>query len=393
MAEEPEFFETQEPQPFDNVTVSVCLAPPPPPPGWLLGSNTSCGAQNKWEDEPDSDAIDSSHLNAQGSYETFSKAPPLEGADYSGSAEAIERRRAYTVPLGSLETPLQKLERLQRETAALAASMEQAKAQGGMPAASYGAAAAEELLSLQGKLGGIASSMASDAPVAAAMQASTADKLMQDLAAFTSGAASSKGEKKKKGKTDGEQAGVTYELFLEPRSGGVALDKVSDLERRLAALEKAAGSANLSEDLSSAVVSLRDRVALLDQAAMKKLSQATKDATKHLEDAAKAKRNLAKSQTEAIATVAGAVTKWSPMAEELPMIVDRLYQLKRVHKQSAEFSASVTGIQGEQASMAKSLAAQEQLLKDVQTALGDNMKTMSGNLKILEDRFKKAKIK
>ncbi len=391
---EPEFFETEDPQPFDNVTVRVvCLFSPVPPRLAPLGPNASCGAQNKWEDEPDSDAIDSSHLDAQGSYETFSKAPPLKGADYSGSAEAIERRRAYTVPLGSLETPLQKLERLQRETAALAASMEEAKTQGGMPAASYGAAAAEELLSLQGKLGGIASSMASDAPVAAAMQASTADKLMQDLAAFTSGTASSKGDKKKKGQAEGEQTGVTYELFLEPRSGGVALDKVSDLERRLAALEKAAGSTALSQDLSSAVVSLRDRVALLDQAAMKKLSQATKDATKHLEDAAKVKRSLTKSQTEAIATVAGAVTKWSPMAEELPMIVDRLYQLKRVHKQSAEFAASCKGIQDEQASVAKSLAAQEQLLKDVQTALADNMKTMSGNLKILEDRFKKAKIK
>eukprot|EP01044_Picomonas_judraskeda_P000912 COSAG03_NODE_46_length_16816_cov_6.510492_3_plen_355_part_00 len=351
--------------------------------------------QNKWEDEPDSDAIDSSHLNAQGSYETFSKAPALPGADYSGSAEAIERRRAYTVPLGSLETPLQKLERLQRETAALAASMEVAQAQGGMPAASYGAASAEELLSLQAKLGGIASSMASDAPVAAAMQSSTADKLMQDLTAFTSGASSrqSKGEQKKKGQPEGQQAGVTYELFLEPRSGGVALAKVSDLDRRLAALEKAAGRADLSEDLSSAVVSLRDRVALLDQAAMKKLSQATKDATKHLEDAAKAKRNLGKSQTEAIATVAAAVTKWSPMAEELPMVVDRLYQLKRVHKQSAEFSAGFKGMKEEQASVAKSLAAQEKLLKDVQAALADNMKTMSGNLKILEDRFKKAKIK
>jgi hypothetical protein len=315
--------------------------------------------------------------------------------DYSGSAEAAERRRAYAVPLGSLETPLQKLERLQRETAALAATMEEAQAQGGMAAASYGAAAAEELVSLQGKLGGISRSMASDAPVAAAMQASTADKLMQDLSAFTSGTASrgTKGKKKGKAEQAGAQAGVTYELFLEPSSGGVALDKVSDLERRLAALEKAAGSADLPEDLSSAVVSLRDRVALLDQAAMKKLSQATKEATKQLEEAAKAKRNLGKSQTEAIATVAGAVTKWSPLAEELPMIIDRLYQLKRVHKQSAEFSSNFKGIQDEQASMSKSLEGQETLLKSVQEALAENMKTMSGNLKILEDRFKKAKIK
>ena len=51
-------------------------------------------SQSKWEDEADSEAIDSSHLNAQSSYETFSKAPPVDGVDYSGSAEAAERRVA-----------------------------------------------------------------------------------------------------------------------------------------------------------------------------------------------------------------------------------------------------------------------------------------------------------
>ena len=309
----------------------------------------------------------------------------MGAADYSGSAEAAERRRAYAVPLGSLETPLQKLERLQKETAALAASMEGAQTQGGMAAAAYGAGAADDLVSLQTKLGGIARSMASDAPVAAAMQSSTADKLMQDLTAFTTGTTKggAKGGKKK-GKDDGDQGGVTYELFLEPSSGGVALDKVSDLERRLAALEKAAGSADLPEDLSSAVVSLRDRVALLDQAAMKKLSLAASDATKHLNEAAKVKRTLKSNQTEAISTVAGAVTKWSPLAEELPMIVDRLYQLKRVHKQSAEFASNFKGVTDEQAAVGKTLQSQEALLKQVQDSLAENMKTMSGNLKILE---------
>lgn len=349
--------------------------------------------QSKW-DEPESEAIDGSHLDAQGSYETFSKAPAVGAADFSGSAEAAERRRAHAVPLGSLETPIQKLERLQKETAALAASMEGAQEQGGMAAAAYGTGAADDLVSLQEKLGGIARAMASDAPVAAAMQSSTADKLMQDLTAFTTGTTKGGAKRgKKTGKDDGEQGGVTYELFLEASSGGVALDKVSDLERRLAALETAAGSADLPEDLSSAVVSLRDRVALLDQAAMKKLTLAASDATKHLNEAAKAKRALKSSQTEAISTVAGAVAKWSPLAEDLPMIVDRLYQLKRVHKQSAEFASNFKGITDEQAAVGKTLQSQEALLKQVQDTLVDNMKTMSGNLKILEDRFQKAKIK
>ena len=33
--------------------------------------------------------------------------------------------------------------------------------------------------------------------------------------------------------------------------------------------------------------------------------------------------------------MAEAVQKWTPLAEELPLIVDRLYQLKRVHQQAS----------------------------------------------------------
>ena len=299
------------------------------------------------------------------------------------------------MPLGSLETPLQKLERLQLETAQLAASMEEAQAQGGMPAAACGAAATSELSGLQDKLAGIARSMASDAAVAGVMQESTADKLMQDLSAFTAGAGAAEGGKgAKKGKgAAGEQAGVTYELFLEPSSGGVALDRVSDLERRLASLEKAAGSADLPEDLSSTVASLRDRVALLDQAAMKKLKGAAQEASDRLKEAAKEKKGLNAEQTEQIKQVAGAVTKWSGLAEELPMIVDRLYQLRRVHEQAGKFTAGFKAIQDEQAQMGTAMQSQDALLKQVQESLADNMSTMSANLKVLEERFKKAKIK
>ena len=299
------------------------------------------------------------------------------------------------MPLGSLETPLQKLERLQLETAQLAASMEEAQAQGGMPAAACGAAATSELSGLQDKLAGIARSMASDAAVAGVMQESTADKLMQDLSAFTAGAGAAEGGKgAKKGKgAAGEQAGVTYELFLEPSSGGVALDRVSDLERRLASLEKAAGSADLPEDLSSTVASLRDRVALLDQAAMKKLKGAAQEASDRLKEAAKEKKGLNAEQTEQIKQVAGAVTKWSGLAEELPMIVDRLYQLRRVHEQAGKFTAGFKAIQDEQAQMGTAMQSQDALLKQVQESLADNMSTMSANLRTLEERFKKAKIK
>ena len=227
------------------------------------------------------------------------------GADYSGSAEAAQRLRARALPKGSLETPAQKLERLRMEAAELADSIEAAQKDGALASAQYPAGAREELGELAAKLNGIARAMSVEAPVLEAMQVpprspqtqllaldtpqrhrgidqqlppplcprsqgSTADKIMADLSTYSAGA---KGAQGAEGSAPGNGS-MTYELYLEKGSAGVALDKVSELERRLAALEHATGSgqSELSQDLSTIVSQLSAKVALLDKGAISKVS-------------------------------------------------------------------------------------------------------------------------
>jgi|EP01049_Picozoa_sp_SAG25_P001315 type VI protein secretion system component VasK len=170
---------------------------------------------------------------------------------------------------------------------------------------------------------------------------------------------------------------------------------VADLERRLAALEQTtgAGGAELPQDLATMVRGLSDRVSLLDKSALQKLTKEVTDATRLMHEASQRKDRLNHEQTEQIGKVAAAVTKWSPVAEELPMIVERLYQLKRVHAQAAQYAGSVKSITDEQTAISGGLKSQDALLRQVQASLQENIKTMSGNIKALEARFDKAKLK
>ena len=344
-----------------------------------------------WVPEADAEEIDRKHLDVQESYSIFA-AYSESGAvsrDHSGSAEAFQRIRSRSMPKGSLEAPAQKLERLQAEVMELAESVKMSQEQGGMVGAQYPATARAELGDLQAKLNGIARAMSSEAPVLEAMQGCTADKIMQDLGSYTASIPTVQGVSDEAAAVGA--GSITYEVFLEPNSGGVALDKVSDLERRLQKLENATGGValrgELPQDLSTMVRQLSDKVSLLDKGAISKLAAATTDATNKLQATAAKKRELGKDEADQIGVVAEAVQKWSPLAEELPHVVNRLYQLKRVHTQAALYVGSLQSITAEQSAINGGLKTQEDLLKQVQASLQDNIKTMSGNLKALEIRF------
>lgn len=73
--------------------------------------------------------------------------------------------------------------------------------------------------------------------------------------------------------------------------------------------------------------------------------------------------------------------------------MDRLYQLKRVHDQAASFVSGFATIQSEQGALSKTCTEQDALIKKLQETLASNMKTMAANIKSLEGRFDKAKLK
>eukprot|EP01052_Picozoa_sp_SAG31_P013370 SAG31_NODE_802_length_12008_cov_18.741036_9_plen_294_part_00 len=283
---EQEFFETADPGDLDN-------------------------SATVWKEE-ETDAIDTTEIEAQKSFEVFSSTIPLGGADYSGSAEAFDRFRAHSMPRGSLESPLQKLERLKMETAQLEKYMETAAGQSGFAGQMYPATVTDELTALQENIAAIAGQMSAETPIAAGLASSTADKLLQDLSTFN---AANDGSAKKGGKSNASTAAgssVTYELFVQPQSATTPMNRVADMERRLAALEKATGvtdQVELGQSLSKAVEELHDKVHLLDKGSLSSLAATVTEVTKKLQEAAATKKELSKQHSEKVNT--GASTNLS----------------------------------------------------------------------------------
>eukprot|EP01051_Picozoa_sp_SAG22_P005064 SAG22_NODE_290_length_12941_cov_3.715465_5_plen_378_part_00 len=280
---EEEFYETNDPETLDNATTT-------------------------WHQKDEETAeIDTAEIEAQKSYAVFASTTALGGADYSGSAEAYDRFRAHTMPRGSLESPLQKLERLKLETAQLQQYMETAAGQGGFAGQMYPPAVSSELSTLQQQIAGIAGQMSSDTPITASLASSTADKLMQDLSSFTAANEAATGKKGKKASAAaaGAASSVTYELFVEPQAAGTPMNRVADMERRLAALEKATGvtdQVELGKSLSKAVEELHDKVHLLDKGSLSALGASITEVTDKLAAAASHKTELSKQHTDKINT-------------------------------------------------------------------------------------------
>ena len=196
----------------------------------------------------------------------------------------------------------------------------------------------------------------------------------------------------------GGPSSVTYELYVEPTGAGAdsAMSRVADMERRLAKLEKSTGimeNIEHSTSLSKTIDVLDQKVSLLDKGQLQALSAIVTDVQNKLKVAVDQKKELSKQHSEKVNIVADAVVKWTPISEELPLITERLYQLKRVHDQAAQFVGSFATIANEQTAMTKGMKNQDQLLEKVQKGLADNMKTMAANIKSLEARFDKAKLK
>ena len=145
------------------------------------------GAQT-WQ-EADSDSIDTSTVDPQSSYAVFAATTDIGGGDFSGTAEAYARFKAHTVPRGSLESPLQKLERLKMETVQLQKHLKTASEQGGFAGQMYPQVVTDELTALQTQISGIGNQLSAESPIMATMATSTADKLIADVGTFASGAA------------------------------------------------------------------------------------------------------------------------------------------------------------------------------------------------------------
>lgn len=207
---------------------------------------------------------------------------------------------------------------------------------------------------------------------------------------------------------------VSYELVYNKDSGKeLKLAQVAELERRLAALEQCV-TGRIAPEPSHILVSpqglvasideVRHKVASLDERAMDQLSHRMAKLTKQLE-AMKAVRETSESNAEnqssdsetqgqltpdqeaKIDSVYRSLSQVETVAVELPVVVERMVQLRVLHEQAVHFSAQLTSISSSQSDLSTVLQANLAGINRMQASLTANMATIEKNVLSLEKRI------
>merc|ERR1719471_2662895 len=83
------------------------------------------------------------------------------------------------------------------------------------------------------------------------------------------------------------------------------------------------------------------------------------------------------------------MTRWDAAALQLPTVVDRLRSVKNVHEESANIVQKVNNLETQNKLIADQLAANKEILGNVQASLAQNANLMSKNMKTIQDRLNK----
>lgn len=371
--------------------------------------------------EHENENIDRTVTTAKKAFDKFSDKPfSTRDKDYS---EAVGKKRGKGGLLTGQqefsiredpadkepETPLQKFHRLQYEVAQFikeTQALEQQQ-QSQTPASNLvdGSVHAQEmtqqLVILQTQLTGLLSNDSARSAIDPAHYIHHHATLQTDLSRKLISEIQSVGEAEKKGETkQGEgksAAGVKYELYYTPdHQKYVQLNRLVDLEKRVAGLEELVGSQPVAGSgsapataapLASLVGDLRDKVTLLDGPRLEALSQKIKALTPQLEAATKQGIDRPASQDKKITEMYEMMQRWDAVSAHLPALVTRLTGLRTAHEDAARASTSLAQLDHAQNAVRDLLRNHAELASQLNTSFAANMETIQGNVKHLDERF------
>eukprot|EP00026_Physarum_polycephalum_P008776 Phypoly_transcript_08877.p1 GENE.Phypoly_transcript_08877~~Phypoly_transcript_08877.p1 ORF type:complete len:458 (+),score=137.11 Phypoly_transcript_08877:92-1375(+) len=374
--------------------------------------------------EAENESIDRSNVAPKKAFDKFAEKSFATGdKDYSENVGKkkgglLSGQREFSIKgeekEAEVETPLQKFHRLQFEVAQFikeTKALEQEQAQGNKPALSFvdgvnAGEIAQQLVVLQTQLTSLLSSDPARAAIDPAhyihhhalLQSDLSKKLISEIQAV-----SSEGGKEKEGAGakeggDGGKKGVTYELYYTPdQQKYVHLNKLVDLEKRVAQLEELVGTPSVpgtssapatSAPLASLVGDLRDKVTLLDGPRLESLIQKIKALTPQLEAAAKnSTQERAAAQDKKINEMYEMMSKWDSVSTQLPALVSRMVGLRAVHEDAARFASAVSALDREQGATHALLKDNAELIATLDASFKANMTTIQNNVKLLDSRF------
>ncbi|XP_070597022.1 dynactin subunit 2 [Erythrolamprus reginae] len=199
----------------------------------------------------------------------------------------------------------------------------------------------------------------------------------------------------------GPENTVTYELHSRPEQDKFSqAAKIAELEKRLAELE---ASLRCEQDVQNPLsvglqgASLMETVELL-QAKVNSLDVATLDQVEarlqsvlgKVNEIAKHKATVEDADTQSkVHQLYALVQEWSPLANTLPEVVQRLVTVRQLHEQAMQFGQLLTHLDTTQQMIANSLKDNVTLLTQVQKAMKENLAAVEDNFANINSRVQK----
>ncbi|KAM7540958.1 hypothetical protein Aperf_G00000032526 [Anoplocephala perfoliata] len=189
---------------------------------------------------------------------------------------------------------------------------------------------------------------------------------------------------------------ITFELFSKPSDKvDAANEKTLELDRRLQRLEALVGSREVTVTgpggLVDTVARLSERVSLLQPSNLEQIEARIGTLQTKLATITQNPESglLADADTQnKISELFEIVKKWNSFSSDLPLVIDRLRDLKALHEQAAEFTTSLVNMEVSQKRIDENLAAYGSQLKSVQESLSSALATFKDNALALEKAMK-----
>lgn len=194
-----------------------------------------------------------------------------------------------------------------------------------------------------------------------------------------------------------------YELYARTESTKFShLSKLSEVEQRLANLEGVVGNADTrvssvaggldadQNDLSTAVLNLQAKVALLDVGHINAIGtqlQGVLSLLGQVEKAAGEREEKDPDKQTKIIEALEAVDRIRSIAPLVPDLISRLHSLKDLHERASQFASSVALMSDNQDQLSKQTTDLHALLAKMELSFKENLAAVQSNFASLESRI------
>jgi len=188
---------------------------------------------------------------------------------------------------------------------------------------------------------------------------------------------------------------VTYELYYaNDYNKSKSLTKIAEVEKRLTDIERLVGRADLPEefpDLQTAIENLHNKLKLFDSSKLDAIKLKMQNVGDQIKDFLNKKEKIpttVKEGTEKkIEQCYNMMLYWDTIAQQLPIIINRLQSLKVLHEESVMFNETLNQITSEQSQLSELLKSNESTFNELNKNFKENTQSILSNIEALDKRF------